>query len=150
MRSFALGATLILLLGVPGCGDRQRDDLAAGADTAATRAGEGVRAGAQEATGAVEGPREFTFDDRQDFAQSMRQQLEDADQRIEELASQAKSAGGAVSDRALANIRAARQAVNRNLARVDEATADNWAEIRRGVEEAMDHLDEAVERAQPK
>lgn len=93
---------------------------------------------------------DFAFEQRQEFVQSIRQQLADLDQTIAELADQAKSRGGAVSDRALANVRAARQAVNRNLQRADAATAANWEEIKTGVNQAVDHLTEAIEAAQPK
>jgi len=80
----------------------------------------------------------------------VRDQLADLDRQIEELAGQAKSAGGGVSDRALANIRASRQSVDRSLGRVANATAENWEEIRGGVDEAVENLTEAVERAFPK
>ncbi|MEP6689083.1 MAG: hypothetical protein ABJC36_12115 [Gemmatimonadales bacterium] len=66
------------------------------------------------------------------------------------LAAQANSKGGPVSDNALANIRASRRAVGRDLKRVDVATAANWEEIKRAVSEEVDNLDEAVQGAQPK
>jgi hypothetical protein len=96
------------------------------------------------------GVREFGFDQRQDFAQSIRQQLSSIDQRIRELAAQAKSRGGAVSDRALANVRTARRAVDRNLRQVDAATAANWDQLKQRVNGSVDNLSEAIEAAQPK
>ncbi|HEX6105329.1 MAG TPA: hypothetical protein VFZ26_07080 [Gemmatimonadales bacterium] len=150
MRKVAFAAAVLLLPVLQGCGDRERSELSNAADTALGRAGEAVREATPETAGAPDSPREYAFEDRQDFAQSVRQQLAEVDQQVEELTAQAKSAGGAVSDRALANIRAARRAVDRNLGRVETATAANWEEIRRGVDEAVEHLDEAVERAYPK
>jgi hypothetical protein len=90
------------------------------------------------------------FDQRQQFAQSIRQQLSGIDQQIKDLAAQAKSKGGAVSDRALARIRASRKTVDRSLRQVDIATAANWGKVKQGVNRAVDDLTEAIESAQPK
>jgi hypothetical protein len=146
MRKVALGATALLLAATLGCGDSERTDLVNAADTAAVQPTEPP----QETGGAIEGPRTFNFEDRQEFAQSVRRQLADLDRQTEELATQAKSNGGSVSDRALANIRSARRAAERNLGRIDAATADSWEKTRRGVDQAMESLAEAVERAYPK
>jgi hypothetical protein len=72
------------------------------------------------------------------------------DQQINELSDQAKSKGGAVSDRALASIRTARKAVDRSLSRVDAATAANWEQVRRGITQGVERLSESIEAAQPK
>jgi hypothetical protein len=139
LATFALVATL-------GCGRDEASDTGGVIDTTpgvAAAPEPGMPDPAME-TGDV------AFEQRQEFAQSIRQQMADIDQQIAELADQAKSRGGAVSDRALANIRTARQAVNRDLQRVDAATADNWEDIRTGVNEAVDNLTEAIEAAQPK
>jgi HPt (histidine-containing phosphotransfer) domain-containing protein len=95
-------------------------------------------------------PRDFSFDERQQFTESIRQQLATADQQIEELAAQVKSAGGAVSDRALANIRATRKAADRDLRRVEAATAANWEQVQTTVNRTVDRLSESIEAAQPK
>jgi small-conductance mechanosensitive channel len=94
--------------------------------------------------------REFGFDQRQEFAQSVRQKLAGIDRQIKDLASQAKSRGGAVSDRALANIRTERRALDRNLKRVDAATAANWEQIKRGVNQSVEKLNDSIDGAQPK
>jgi hypothetical protein len=104
----------------------------------------------QETGDAVEAPRSYGFEDRQDFAQSVRQRLADLDRQTEELTNQAKSTGGSVSDRALANIRSARRAAVRNLGRIDAATADNWEQVRGRVDQAVESLAAAVEGAYPK
>lgn len=143
MRKVTLAATVILVAAY-GCGDREQERLGSGLESPATPPVQ------EETAGAPEAPREFTFENRQDFAQSVRQQLAELDGQIDELSRQAKSKGGAVSDRALANIRAARRVVDRNLGRVDAASAEQWDDIRRGVDQAMGELSEAVERAYPK
>jgi small-conductance mechanosensitive channel len=93
---------------------------------------------------------DFTFDQRQNFAQGIRQQLTDLDRQIGELSSQAKSRGGAVSDRALANIRTTRRSVDRSLSRVNTATAVNWDQIKQSINQAVASLSESIEAAQPK
>ena len=55
-----------------------------------------------------------------------------------------------MSDRALANVRTSRRALDRSLARIDAATSANWEEIKEGVNRAVDDLSEAIEVAQPK
>ncbi|MBA2457708.1 MAG: hypothetical protein H0V43_01985 [Gemmatimonadales bacterium] len=145
MRMVAIAAAALLLAASAGCGDRE-PELGGAADTA----GAPASAPLPETGGTTEGPRAFIYEQRQDFTQTVRDQLADLDRQIEELASQAKSAGGGVSDRALANIRASRQSVDRSLDRVGNATAENWEEIRGGVDEAVEYLTEAVERAYPK
>jgi hypothetical protein len=134
------------LVAMLGCGRDEASDTGGVIDTAP-----GVTsAPAPDVPDPTTGTGDFAFEQRQEFAQSIRQQMADIDQQIAALADQAKSRGGAVSDRALANIRAARQTVNRDLQRVDAATADNWDDIRTGVNEAVDNLNEAIEAAQPK
>lgn len=141
-----LSTIAILALVALGCGRDEANDTGGVIDTAP-----GVAAApTPDVPDTAIGGSDFSFEQRQDFVQSIRQQLNDIDQQITELADQAKSRGGAVSDRALANIRAARQAVNRNLRRVDAATAADWEKTRLGVNQAVDHLTEAIEAAQPK
>lgn len=64
---------------------------------------------------------DFGFDQRQRFAQSIRQQLSGIDQQIKDLAAQ-----------------------------VDVATATNRGKVKQGVNRAVDDLTEAIESAQPK
>jgi len=139
LATFALVATV-------GCGRDEASDTGGVIDTAPGAAA----APAPEMPDTAMGTGDFAFEQRQDFAQSIRQQLTEIDQEIADLADQAKSRGGAVSDRALANIRSARQAVSRRLQRVDAATAQDWEQIRLGVTQAVDNLTEAIEAAQPK
>ncbi len=148
MRVIACAAAAFIAVGSVACGDRTSRQ-AGTTDTAADRILETPARPAEEVAGTGTAP-SYAFEDREAFAQSVRDRLAQVDSEIERLAAEAKSAGGAVSDRALANARAARRAVDRRLARVNTATAENWEEIKRGVSEAVDHLAEAVERAYPK
>jgi small-conductance mechanosensitive channel len=145
MRPLAFAAMTLLLAAMVGCSKKQQTSSAGGAsDTTVTAAAPAPEPPAPAT------PREFTFDQRQQFTQTIRQQLATTDQQIQELADQAKSKGGAVSDRALANIRATRKIVDRNLKRVDAATEANWDQVKSTVTQSVDRLSEAIEGAQPK
>jgi hypothetical protein len=144
MRRIALASAL--LLGVTlGCRSKQTSN----ADASTTDSSMTTAAPAPEPAAST-GPRDFSFDERQQFTESIRQQLATADQQISELASQVKSKGGAVSDRAVANIRATRKAADRDLRRVDAATAANWDQVKTTVNRSVDRLSESIEAAQPK
>jgi hypothetical protein len=146
MPRFASMMVLLALTLTFGCGRDRASDTGGVTDTTPAMTPDPTTTMPDTAAGTGD----FAFNDRQDFAQSIRQQLSEIDRQIADLADQAKSRGGAVSDRALANIRASRQAVNRNLQRIDTATETNWEEIKTGVNQAVDNLNEAIEAAMPK
>jgi hypothetical protein len=145
MRQLAFAALTLLLATTAGCRSKQTANTTGGADTSSFT----TTAPAPEPA-ASNAPRDFSFDQRQQFTESIRQQLASTDQQIAELAGQVKSKGGAVSDRALANIRATRKTVDRNLRRADAATAANWDQVKSGVTQSVDRLAESIEAAQPK
>jgi hypothetical protein len=145
MRPLAYVALAILLAAPLSCRKKQTPETGGVSDT--TPAAPVVAPAVRDTTPAV---REFSFDQRKEFAQSIRQQLTGIDQQIKDLARQAKSRGGAVSDRAVANIRTERRALDRNLKQVDAATAANWDRIKRGVNQSMEKLNDSIEGAQPK
>jgi small-conductance mechanosensitive channel len=144
MRPLALAALTLLLTATAGCSKKQTSSAGGVGDTTVTAAAPAPEPAAPAT------PREFSFDQRQEFAQTIRRQLATADQQIEQLADQAKSKGGAVSDRALAAIRATRKTVDRNLKRVDAATEANWEQVKGAVNQSVDRLNEGIEGAQPK
>lgn len=146
MRRLACAALALMLALTLSCRKKQAGATGGAVDTTLTPAAEP----APEPRDTAPAVREFGFDQRQQFAQSIRQQLAGIDQQVKELSDQAKSKGGAVSDRALANIRASRRAVDRSLKRINAATAANWEQVKRGVNQSVDNLTEAIEVAQPK
>jgi small-conductance mechanosensitive channel len=147
MRRIALASALVLGLSV-GCRSKQTANAGGETDTTTTTAAPAPAAEPEPA--ASTSPRDFSFDQRQQFTESIRQRLASADQQIHDLSSQAKSKGGAVSDRALATIRATRKTIDQNLQHVNTATNTNWEQVKRAVNQSVDRLEESIEGAQPK
>lgn len=144
MRHLAITAAGVLITALLGCGDRKSSETGGVSDTSVTVTTPDV---------AAEPPveaRDFSFEDRQGFAASIRQQLSELDTQIDQLAAEVKSKGGAVSDRAVARIRQSRRAAERSLSRVDNATADTWEDVKTRVNRSVEDLAEAVEGAMPK
>jgi hypothetical protein len=143
MRHLALAVPALLLALSLGCGDRRNRETGGVSDTS-------VSVTTPPAAEAPVEAREFSYEERQDFAQSIRSQLTELDGRISELAAEAKSKGGAVSDRALERIRAARKVADRNLSRVANATAADWEKVKLNTNRSVENVAEAVESAMPK
>ncbi len=143
MRHLAMTAAGVLIAALLGCGDRKSSETGGVSDTSVTVTTPDVPEPPVEA-------RDFTFEDRQGFAASIRQQLSELDTQIDQLATEVKSKGGAVSDRAVARIRQSRQAAEKSLSRIDNATADTWEDVKTGVNRSVEDLAEAVEGAMPK
>ena len=139
MRPLAYAALAVLLASSLSCRKKQASETGGVSDT--TRAASVVTPEVRDTTPAVPA---FGFDQRKEFAQSIRQQLTGVDQQIKQLASQAKSRGGAVSDHALATIRAERRALDRNLKRVDAATAASWEQVKNGVNQPLEKLTDSI------
>jgi hypothetical protein len=148
MRRSALAAAALVLVSSPSCRKQQSDATAGVGDTANTSAT--VPAPATEMPDTATGVRDFGFDQRRDFDQSIRQQLADIDQQVAQLRTQVKSRGGAVSDRAVARLLGMRRAVERDLGRVNTATAGNWEQVKNEITQGVDQLNEAIQAAQPK
>ena len=143
MRQPTIAAATLLLLAGLGCGDRNRSETGGVSDTSVTVSTPDVPGPPVEA-------RDFSFEDRQGFAASIRQQLSELDTQIEQLSAEVKSKGGAVSDRAVARIRQSRQAAEKSLSRIDNATADTWEDVKTRVNRAVEDVAEGVEGAMPK
>jgi small-conductance mechanosensitive channel len=145
MRPLAYAALALVLASSLSCRKKQASETGGVGDT--THAAPVVTPEVRDTTPATPA---YGFDQRKEFAQSIRQQLTGVDRQIKELAGQAKSRGGAVSDNALAVIRSERRALDRNLKRVDAATAANWEQVKRGVNQSLEKLTDTIESAQPK
>ena len=143
MRHLAFTLAGVLVTALLGCGDRKNNETGGVSDTSLTMTTPDVAEAPVEA-------RDFSFDDRQGFAASIRQQLTELDTQIEQLAAEVKSKGGGVSDRAVARIRESRKAAERSLSGIDNATADSWEDMKTRVNRSVEDLAEAVEGAMPK
>ena len=143
MRHLAFTVAGVILTSLLGCGDRKSSETGGVSDTSVTVSTPDVPEPPVEA-------RDFSFDDRQGFAASIRQQLSELDTQIDQLAAEVKSKGGAVSDRAVARIRQSRRAAEKSLSRIDNATADTWEDVKTRVNRSVEDLAEAVEGAMPK
>jgi hypothetical protein len=143
MRHLALAVPALLLALSLGCGDRKNRETGGVSDTSVSVTTPPVADAPIEA-------RDFSFDEREGFAASIRQQLAELDSRIEQLAAETKSKGGAVSDRAVARIRESRKVVDRNLTRIDRATADTWEAVKARVNRSVEDVAEGIEGAMPK
>lgn len=143
MRHLALAVPALALAVTLGCGDRKNRETGGVSDTS-------ISVTTPPAAEAPVEARDFSFDERQGFAASIREQLAELDSRIEQLAAETKSKGGAVSDRAVARIRESRKVVDRNLTRIDKATAETWEDVKVRVNRSVEDLAEGVEGAMPK
>lgn len=143
MRHLAITLVGVMTTALLGCGDKKSSETGGVSDTSINVTTPPVADAPIEA-------RDFSFEERQDFAQSIRTQLTELDGQIEQLAAEAKSKGGAVSDRALERIRAARKAADRNLNGIANATAANWEKVKANTNRSVENLAGAVEEAMPK
>ena len=143
MRHLAFTVAGVIITALLGCGDRKSSETGGVSDTSVTVSTPDVPEPPVEA-------RDFSFEDRQGFAASIRQQLSELDTQIDQLAAEVKSKGGAVSDRAVARIRQSRRAAEKSLSGVDNATTDTWEDVKTRVNRSVEDLAEAVEGAMPK
>ena len=148
MRQLALAALVLALTASFGCRSKRNTTPDTSSDTTASSTTPAPEAAPEPAPSTR--PEDAAFEGRQEFVQTIRQRLATADRQIQELAAQVKSKGGAVSDRALAAARANRRVVDRDLKRVEAATAANWEQVRNAVNRSVERLSESIEEAQPK
>jgi hypothetical protein len=149
VRLWTCAAMAALAVSALACRDRERDETASRVDSAASDVGQEVREGARAARDkAREGARElrsYTWAERDAFRRDARQRLTDIDLQIEQLANDARASGSTISDSAMADIRSARKAVDRSLARLDDATEDGWADVRAGVDRSLERLRDRID-----
>ena len=148
MRQLTLAALVLALTAGFGCRSKRSTTPDTSGDTTTSSTTPAPAAAPEPAPSTR--PEDAAFEGRQEFVQTIRQRLATADRQIQELAAQVKSKGGAVSDRALAAARANRRVVDRDLKRVEAATAANWEQVRNAVNRSVERLSESIEEAQPK
>jgi gas vesicle protein len=166
MRPMVCAAAALMFAFMVACNDRDRQDTASRIDTAAEEAGEDVREGAEDventaekagqdvregaedvdsaAKDAVDDVRGYSYERRDEFRREVRERLDRMDAELAELERDAGEDAGEARRDAVAAARDARQAIDRNVERLGEATESNWDELKRRVSEALDSADRAL------
>jgi ElaB/YqjD/DUF883 family membrane-anchored ribosome-binding protein len=148
------------------CNDRDRQDTASRIDTAAEEAGQDVREGAEDventaeeagrdaregaedvenaAEDAVDDVRGYSYERRDEFRREVRERLDRMDEELAEFERDAGQDAGEARRDAVTAARDARQAVDRNLTRLGEATESNWDELKGRVSQSLESADRAI------
>lgn len=144
MTRMTRAALAVLMVSALACRNRDRDETASRVDSAATAVGQEVREGAAEARdNAREEMRDlksYTWAERDEFRREVRQRLDDADKQLDQIANDASASRVTVSDSAMTDIRHARRAVDRSLAKLGDATQESWNDVRTDVDRAFQEL----------
>jgi len=164
MRLMACAAAALMFAFTAACNDRDRQDTGTRIDNAAEEAGRDVREGAEDLEGAAEDAAEdvgnaaedavndadaYSYERREEFRSDVRARLDRMDGELAEFERAGKAGAGEARRDAVAAARDARQAVDRNVERLDDATADNWSEVRLRVSESLDSAERALRALRP-
>ncbi len=143
-------ALAVLMVGPFACRDRDRDETASRVDSAATDVGQQVREDAADARDNVrQDMRElnsFTWSEREDFRSEVHRRLEEADRQIEQIANDVRAGRLTINGDALAQIRSARKAVDGSVAKLGDATADSWKDVRTAVDHSFERLRDRIDQ----
>jgi hypothetical protein len=153
MRIIACAAAALMFAFTAACNDRDRQDTASRIDNAAEETGQEVREGAQDVGDAVEGAvgdlDAYSYERRDEFRRDLRQRLDQMDQDLAEFERDAKAGADSARLDAVAAARDARQAVDRDLERLCDATEANWDELRHRFSESFDSAHRQLRALQP-
>jgi hypothetical protein len=171
MRPMACAAAALMLVFTVACNDRDRQDTASRIDTAAEEAGEDVREGAEDVENAAEEAKEevredakdvdtaaedavddvrgYSYEAREEFRRDVRERLARMDQELAALERDTGKDADQARHEAVAAARDARQAIDRNVERLGQATESNWDELKRRVSESLDSADRALRALRP-
>ena len=164
MRLMACAAAALTFAFTAACHDRDRQDTGTRIDNAAEEAGRDVEEGAEDVAGAAEDAAEdvgnaaedavndadaYSYERRDEFRSDVRARLDRMDGELAEFERAREAEAGEARRDAVAAARDARQAVDRNVERLDAATADNWSEVRSRVSESLDSAERALRALRP-
>jgi hypothetical protein len=138
MRQITCAAAAVLMATAVACSPRDRQETASKVDSVA----EDVREEAREA-------RDYSYEQRKEFRSDLDLQLKKLDEQIAGIERDTKRGIDHARDSAIVTVRAARSAVNRDLARLDAATERDWNEAKRNLNESLSALDREVRRLLP-
>ena len=149
MRQITCATLSVLIAAAFACSPRDRQETANRTEEAAQDVGDAAREGAEEVRDEARDARDYAYAQRTDFRRDIDLRLQGLDQEIAQLERDTKRGVDKARDSALAEIRTARKAVNRDLDRLGAATESSWDELKGTVNESVYTLQEAVRRQRP-
>jgi hypothetical protein len=149
MRQITCAGLAIIIATALACSPRDRQETANRTEEAAQDVGDAAREGAEEVREEARDARDYAYAQRADFRRDIDLRLQGIDAEIAQLERDTKRGADKARDSALAEIRTARKAVNRDLDRLGAAAESNWDELKRTVNESVYTLQEAVRRQRP-
>jgi phosphate uptake regulator len=157
-------AAALVLAFATACGDRDRDETASRADSTAEEAGAEVREGAKDVGDAAEdaaddagdavdnvadGLTDYSYDRRDEFRSEVRQRLDALDRELAESERDLNEDASEAQRKAVATARDARNAVERSLERIGDATRDTWNDLRDEIGDALSTAELRVKELRP-
>ncbi|MDF3052121.1 MAG: hypothetical protein K0S19_226 [Geminicoccaceae bacterium] len=149
MRQITCAGLAIIIATALACSPRDRQETANRTEEAAQDVGDAAREGAEEVREEARDARDYAYAQRADFRRDIDRRLQGIDAEIAQLERDTKRGADKARDSAIAEIRTARKAVNRDLERLGAAAESNWDELKRTVNESVYTLQEAVRRQRP-
>ena len=149
MRQITCAAAAVLIATAFACSPRDRQETASKVDSVAEEVREETREGVEEVREEAREAREYTFAQRNEFRRDFDLQLKKLDGQIAGIEADTKRGMDRARDSAVVNLRAARQGVSRDLARLDATTESTWDETKRNLNESLSALDREVRRLLP-
>jgi hypothetical protein len=149
MRQITCAAAAVLMATALACSPRDRQETANTVDSVAEDIREETREGAAEVREEAREAREYTYAQRNEFRRDLDLQLKKLDEQVAGIERDTKRGIDQARDSAIVNVRAARKAVGRDLARLDATTERTWDETKRNLNESLSALDREVRRLLP-
>jgi hypothetical protein len=149
MRQLTCAAAAVLMATAFGCSPRDRQETANKVDSVAEDVREDAREGAAEVREEAREARTYTYAQRREYRNDLDLQLRKLDEEMAGIERDTKRGIDRARDSAIVNVRAARKAVDRDLARLGAATESSWDEAKRNLNESLSALDREVHRLLP-
>ncbi len=148
MKAMACAVAALMFALTAACNDRDRRDTGSRIDNAAEEVGQDVREGAEDVENAAEDAAddvgESSYEGRDEFRRDVRLRLDRMDEELAALERDAKEGANEARQEAVTAARSARQAVDRNVEGLGDATEANWEDLKRRVSESLDSADRTL------
>ncbi len=149
MKQITCAAAAVLMATAFACTPRDRQESANKVDSVAEDVRKETREGANEVREEAREAREYSYKQRTEFRRDLDLQLKKLDEQVAGIEADTKRGVDRVRDSAVANVRAARKAVSRDIDRLDAATERTWDATKGQVNESLSALDREVRRLLP-